>query len=68
LDKADTFGWFTCRQRAVPEAIRAQRVIRGFRVAKTTGSTGLLVGAVGTELKATLKARKLLISLNAKNS
>jgi hypothetical protein len=28
----------------------------------------LLVGAVGIELKATLKARKLLISLNGKNA
>jgi len=29
---------------------------------------GWLVGAVGIELKATLKARKLLISLNVKNA
>ncbi len=28
----------------------------------------MLVGAVGIELKATLKARKLLILLNAKNA
>jgi hypothetical protein len=28
----------------------------------------VLVGAVGIELKVTLKARKLLISLNAKNA
>jgi hypothetical protein len=31
-------------------------------------SEGWLVGAVGIELKATLKARKLLILLNEKNS
>jgi|SRR5579859_43471 len=30
--------------------------------------TGLLVGAVGIELKATLKARKLLIPLNGRNA
>ncbi len=35
---------------------------------RATGSTGLLVGAVGIELKATLKARKLLILLTGKNA
>ncbi len=35
---------------------------------RPTDSTGLMVGAVGIELKATLKTRKLLILLNEKNA
>jgi hypothetical protein len=39
------------------------------RVRHATADTGFkLVGAVGIELKAMLKARKLLIPLNAKNA
>jgi hypothetical protein len=42
--------------------------IRECRRVRPTDSTGLMVGAVGIELKVTLKTRKLLILLNAKNA
>jgi hypothetical protein len=38
------------------------------RICKPLFRKEMLVGAVGIELKATLKARKLLIPLNAKNA
>src|SRR5713101_4660491 len=43
-------------------------MVRTGEVSELLSGKEMLVGAVGIELKATLKARKLLIPLNAKNA